>query len=196
MRIVGIGGTLRAGSSTERAVRTALAEAERLGAEVVALSGAELDLPTYAPERPERSGAARALVEQLRAADGIVVGSPGYHGGISGLVKNALDYTEDLRDDERPYFDGRAVGCIASAAGWQAGSTTLAALRSVVHALRGWPTPFGVTINSRTPVFDPAGTCVDPEVATRLALVGRQVVEFAQGRAAIPVPAGVARSGS
>lgn len=27
-------------------------------------------------------------------------------------------------------------------------------MRSIVHALRGWPTPFGIGINSRESVFD------------------------------------------
>ena len=39
-----------------------------------------------------------------RWADGLLVASPGYHGGISGMMKNALDYVEDLRADERVYL--------------------------------------------------------------------------------------------
>jgi FMN reductase len=110
----------------------------------------------------------------------LIVASPGYHGGVSGLVKNALDLLEDLRDDERPYLDGRGVGCITTAAGWQACVSTLAALRSIVHALRGWPTPLGATLNTSEGVFDPTGACTDPKVFNQLAMVGRQVVEFAQ----------------
>ena len=81
-------------------------------------------------------------------ADAVIIATPGYHGGMSGLVKNAIDHLEALRDDERPYLDGRAVGVIVAAAGWQACGTTLVSVRSAVHALRGWPTPFGVTVNS------------------------------------------------
>jgi FMN reductase len=43
-------------------------------------------------------------VAEVERADGIVIASPGYHGGISGMVKNALDYLEDLRDAPRPYL--------------------------------------------------------------------------------------------
>jgi hypothetical protein len=39
-----------------------------------------------------------------------IVGSPGYHGAISGLVKNALDYIEDLREDPRVYLDNTPWG--------------------------------------------------------------------------------------
>jgi multimeric flavodoxin WrbA len=40
----------------------------------------------------------------LRRAHGIIVASPGYHGSMSGLVKNALDYAEDMRDDDDALF--------------------------------------------------------------------------------------------
>ncbi len=84
-----------------------------------------------------------------------MIASPGYHGGVSGLVKNAIDWVEELRADERPYFDGRPVGLIVVADGWQATITTLSSLRSIVHALRGWPTPLGVAINAAEPAADP-----------------------------------------
>jgi FMN reductase len=178
--IVGIGGTTRVASSTDRALKVALEAAEAAGARTFVFDGAFLArLPHYAPENSERNEEQRQLVETVRKADGLIVASPGYHGGVSGLVKNALDLLEDLRDDERCYLDGRAVGCIVTAAGWQACVSTLAALRSIVHALRGWPTPFGATLNTVESPFDAAGTCKDEKVATLLATVGRQVVQFA-----------------
>jgi FMN reductase len=53
------------------------------------------------------------------------------------------------------------------------------ALRSIVHALRGWPTPFGATLNTTNGIFDASGVCTDPKVLDQLNTVGRQVVEFA-----------------
>jgi FMN reductase len=108
----------------------------------------------------------------VRRADGIVIASPGYHGGVSGLVKNALDWVEELRADERPYFDGRPVGLIVVADGWQATVTTLVSLRSIVHALRGWPTPLGVAINT--------AARMDGE-ASQLELLAGQVVSGSRG---------------
>lgn len=179
--VVGIGGTTRAISSTDRALRTALLAAEDAGARTFGFGGAFLShLPHFAPENRERNEEQRQFVEMVRKADGVIVASPGYHGGVSGLVKNALDLLEDLREDERSYLDGRAVGCIVTAAGWQSAGSTLAALRSIVHALRGWPTPFGAMINTAQPVFDSSGACTDPKVIEQLAIVARQVVEFAR----------------
>jgi FMN reductase len=178
--IVGIGGTTRSPSSTDRALRMALQAAETAGARTKIFDGPFLArLPHSVPEHPDRNDAQREFVQTIRQADGIIVASPGYHGGVSGLVKNALDLLEDLRDDPRCYLDGRAVGCIVNAAGWQACVTTLAALRSIVHALRGWPTPFGATLNTSEKLFDANGGCLDEKVSTQLATVAKQVVEFA-----------------
>ena len=182
VNVLGIGGSLRADSQSERALRLALDGAAQAGAKTTLVSGVDLILPFYDPAEPERSPNARRLVEELRAADGVVLVSPGYHGTVSGLVKNALDYIEDLRDDERPYLDGRAVGCVATANGWQAAVTTLTSLRSIVHALRGWPTPLGAAVNSVHVEFGANGECTDEKVTTMLRTIGQQVVEFATTR--------------
>lgn len=182
--IVGLGGTLRANSSTERALRYCLAAVERQGGRTRLFSAEDLDLPMYAPHELERTPRALELVKTLRDADAVVVGSPGYHGAISGLVKNALDYIEDLRDDPRVYLDNTPWGCISCAYGWQAAVGTLTQLRSIGHALRAWPTPLGVAINSADPVWDPSGELAATEqgraVANQLDLLASQVLAFAQ----------------
>ena len=180
--IVGLGGTLSDSSSSERALRHALAVAAARGARTELFSARALDLPMYMTDRSQRSSAAIALVDALAQSDGVIIATPGYHGGISGLVKNALDYVEDLRDHERPYLDGRAVGCIVCAYGWQATTTTLVSLRSTVHALRGWPTPLGVAINSAQTVFDDGGQVVDEQCAQQLTMLSSQVLDFVGAR--------------
>jgi FMN reductase len=179
--IVGIGGTVRSPSSSERVLTAALAAAEAAGARTQMFGGEILSrLPIYNPadpgEPPERS----ALVEAVRNADGVIVATPGYHGSLSGLIKNALDSLEPLSGADRPYLDGRAVGCIVVADGWQACGSALASLRSIVHALRGWPTPLGATINSATKPFDEAGALTDPRDIWQVETVAQQVVAFAK----------------
>ncbi len=182
--ILGLGGTTRAGSTSERALSLSLRAAAEAGAETVMFSGPELELPMYAPERKERSEGAARLIAAFRRCDGLVIASPAYHGSISGLMKNALDYAEDLSADQRVYFDGCAIGLVVAAAGWQAAGQTLATLRAIAHSLRGWPTPLGVMLNSTTKPFDAEGNCVDLNAKFQLETVGRQVVEFARMRRA------------
>jgi len=180
--IVGIGGTLSEASSSERALRLALASAAGQGARTKLFTASALDLPMYSVDRAERTPEAISLVAALAEADGVIVATPAYHGGMSGLVKNALDYIEDLRDDVRPYLHGRAVGCIVCAYGWQATTTTLVSLRSTVHALRGWPTPLGVAINSAQTRLDDTGLMPDDPCAQQLTTLSSQVLQFAGAR--------------
>jgi len=180
--IVGLGGTGSATGSTERILRQALNAAEEAGAETLFFDGKALDMPMYS-YGGVRSDPALVMISALRRADGIIIASPGYHGTVSGLIKNALDYVEDMAKDERVYFEGRAVGLIAVAAGWQATGSTLATLRSITHALRGWPTPMAVAINSAQPVFDSEGALIDAAIANQLNVLAGQVVEFARMRA-------------
>jgi len=182
--IVGIGGTIRAGSTSERALAVALQAVEAGGGETRLLGGDFLArLPIFNPSNGDPTPEQVELVEAVRVADGLIVASPGYHGSISGVIKNALDTLEVLRQDARPYLTDRAVGCIITADGWQAAGTTLTALRSIIHALRGWPTPFGAALNATSGLFDAAGACIEAKDAWQLATVGEQVLDFAKMKA-------------
>ena len=183
-KIVAIGGTINPGSSTEMALRTALDVAESQGAEVKLFGGEYLAALPHYRSKAHRAADGAEMVEAVRAADGIIIAAPGYHGTISGLVKNALDYLEDLSKDDRPYLDGRAVGLIATAFGDQASMSTMQTLRSIVHALRGWPTPMGATVRTYPDLFSPDGEGLDDRVSMQLDIVGKQVVQGARSFAA------------
>ena len=177
--VVGLGGTLRTNSSTERVLRYCLESIERQGGRTEIYSGTDLDMPMYSPHELDRTPQARKLVDSLRAADAVIVSSPGYHGGVSGLIKNAIDYIEDLRDEPRTYLDNTPWGCISCAYGWQAAVGTLGQLRSIGHALRAWPTPLGVAINSADQIWDDSGELTDEAVRGQLDMLAGQVLTFA-----------------
>lgn len=181
--IVGIGGSAGSYSTTNKLLVRALAHVEAGGARTTAFPGDLLaSLPIYSAATGDRSAphtVIHDLVEAVRAADCVVIATPGYHGGMSGLVKNALDHLEALRADARPYLDGRAVGVIVGAAGWQACGTTLVSVRSAIHSLRGWPTPFGVTVNTVEQAPDDDGN-FDDTVDGALHILADQLLRFAQ----------------
>ena len=177
--VLGIGGTTRADSTTEKALRVSLEAAKQHGAQVHMLCGADLEFPMYAPHLKDRSAKALAFLAQLSRCDGLIIASPSYHGSISGLIKNAIDYIEDLRESDRVYLNDLPVGVIGCGAGWQGATQAVSHLRTMVHALRGWPTPMGAVLNSSTPLFNEQGVCIDAGALGQLKLVGEQVVQFA-----------------
>lgn len=179
--VVGIGGTIGGTSSTERALAIALEAAGKEGFRTRLFGGVEMGrLPLYDPKATTRTPEERDFVDTVRQASALIIASPGYHGSISGVVKNALDLLEETaRDPHRPYLADMPVGLIATAYGWQATGSTIAALRSIVHALRGWPTPFAAAVNSQVTKFDDEGGASDPAVLQQLRMVGQQVARFA-----------------
>jgi FMN reductase len=182
MTVLGIGGTLRPGSSSEQALRFALAAAAERGAATEIFTARDLHFPMYDPGSGPVDAAAGRFLDAVRRADGLIIATPGYHGGTSGLLKNALDHLQELADDPVPYLDGKAVGCLVTASGWQAGGTTLTSLRAIVHSLRGWPTPLGVVINSSDQPFGPDGTVTEAKLRKQLETLGDQVVAFARAQ--------------
>ena len=181
--IVGIGGTTRTGSSSEQALSLALKFARDAGAETELFAGQEMQLPMYDPDPGTMTAAAQHLVDSLRRADGVIFASPCYHGGVSGLIKNAIDYIEEMRADPRVYLDGRSVGIIGCGYGYQGPGMVLAQLRQMTHALRGWPVPLGVAINSAVVKFKD-GECSEAAIAKQIEIMTSQVVDFAEGRIA------------
>jgi FMN reductase len=183
--IVGIGGTARPNSTSERAVARALKFAEQLGSQTTLFGGDFIaGLPLYVPDRETRTSEEHLFIDTIRRCHGVIISTPGYHGCLSGPIKNILDLVEDTARDERPYLVDRAFGCIVTAYGWQACGTTLVSLRLISHALRAWPTPFGAALNASTPLFETDGTCIDESISKQLFLVASQVVEFARWRQA------------
>lgn len=179
--IVGIGGAGRNGSNTERALALTLAAVEALGARTELFGGDQLcQLPLYDHSHSVRTPDEERLLAAVRRADGFVLGTPAFHGGVAGVVKNALDLLEDTARDARPYLDGRAVGLIVTAYGWQATGVTLTSMRSIVHALRGWPTPLALTLNAAVGLYDEAGKFKDARCDETVKLMAAQIMHFTQ----------------
>src|SRR5258708_30099410 len=106
--IVGLGGTMRAGSSTESALSLVLGTIAAQGADTLLLCGSDIDLPPYVPGRGTPTLKASRIATELGRADGIILGTPGYHGGISGLGKDCLPFTGEVRGNKKPLLAGPA----------------------------------------------------------------------------------------
>jgi NAD(P)H-dependent FMN reductase len=168
--VVGIAGSLRDGSYTRTGIERALAEAADTGATTELLDLRELDLPVFDADARE-AGDAPALMEAVREADAILLGTPVYHGSYSAPLKNALDY---CGFDE---FENKTVGLLAVAGGGFP-ITALEHLRSVCRALNCWVIPHQAAIpRARNVVED--GTITDEGIEERVTRLGEEAVQYA-----------------
>ncbi|MDX2097837.1 MAG: NAD(P)H-dependent oxidoreductase [Leptolyngbyaceae cyanobacterium bins.59] len=162
VKIVGIGGSLRAGSYSQRALETALERIHALGAEVELIDLRLLNLPfcdggdAY-PAYPDVA----KLQETVKTADGIILATPEYHGSISGVLKNALD----LMGFEE--FSDKVTGAI-SVLGGQSNSNALNDLRTVMRWVHAWMIPEQVAIGQAWKAFNEEGDLIDDALSQRL----------------------------
>lgn len=184
--VVGIGGSSRPQSSGELALRYCLRVAGQAGAHTELVAAQDLQLPMYDPASTESDPHVQRVIDLVHRADALVIASPAYHAGISGLVKNVLDHFEDLSLADPPYLEGKTVVCITTSRGAQGGALTLTALRSVVHALRGWPTPLGVVIDTSLPAFGTDAEPVQETTRNQLHAATTQMLGAANQRGADP----------
>lgn len=182
LKVVGIGGTLREGSTSLGALRRALAASGEAGADVELLDLNELKLPMYEPRKSldEYGHDARRLIDAVSGADALLLSTAAYHGTLAGVTKNALDYVQFLGKEEHPYFDGKVVGLITTAGGEQAAANANAAMVHVVHALRGIVAPLMVGVTRAWQRTDDSGEITDENYGRRLDDLGWLVVDLAQ----------------
>ena len=174
VKVLGISGSLRPGSYTRKAVRIALEGAREAGAETLLLDLREYDLPFSSGNPRERNYPEDVyrLREEIRNADGVILGSPEYHGGMSGVLKNALDLMGFKE------FEGKLIGLVGVSGGVMGASNALVSLRNVGRALHAWVIPEQVSIPRAWQKFNQDGSLKDEGLRDRLRRVGEQVAHY------------------
>jgi NAD(P)H-dependent FMN reductase len=175
IQVAGICGSLRKGSFTRMALHVALAGAKEAGARTRLIDLSEYHL-IFCDGKEDESGYPKdvfTLREEVRAAQGIILATPEYHGGYSGVLKNALD----LMGFEE--FEGKMLGLVGVSGGGMGAFGAMNNLRAVGRALHAWVIPEQASIPEAYKVFDASGTVKDSALEKRLKEVGRQVARFA-----------------
>ena len=174
LRVVGICGSLRRDSHTRMALAVALAGAAEAGMQTRLIDPREYQLVFCDGGDDEKLPKdVQRLRDEVKGAKGVILATPEYHGGYSGVLKNALDL---MGFDE---FEGKMIGLIGVSGGATGALAALNSLRTVGRALHAWVVPEQVAIPHVDDVFDGKGRCADKDIEKRLKSLGRQVAKFA-----------------
>ena len=167
--IIGISGSLRAGSINSALLRAA-GEAMPPGAklEIGSIKG----IPLYHADVEAAEGLADAVVELMArvfVADGLLLVTPEYNNSIPGVFKNAVDWLTRPASDIARVFGGRPVGVIGASPG---GFGTLLSQTAWLPVLKtlGTAAYFGgrLQVSRAGDVFDESGRLVDERVRDQL----------------------------
>jgi NAD(P)H-dependent FMN reductase len=174
IRIVGICGSLRETSYTRLALQIALVGARELGVETRLVDLRDYDLVLCDGRGDEHTYPVGVfqMREEVAASHGILLGTPVYHGGLSGVLKNAMDLM-GFRE-----FEGKMIGLVGVSGGRIGAVPALSTLRTIGRALHAWVIPEEVSVPEAWKAFDAAGRPKDPELEKRLKDLGRQVTRF------------------
>ncbi|MBC8101842.1 MAG: NAD(P)H-dependent oxidoreductase [Cytophagales bacterium] len=161
IKILGISGSLRAGSSNT-ALLLAAGKLAPPAMEFTLYEGLG-DLPHFSPELDgdDPPAAVRRLRALLQAADSVIVCTPEYAHGMPGALKNALDWSVSSGE-----FDGKPAAAVSASPSVTGGANAHAWLTQTLNVL-GATIPEGASLI--VPLvrgkLDPSGAISDTDTA-------------------------------
>lgn len=130
MSVLGLSGSLRSGSFNTQLLKAAIRSFGDAASVI-----ADLNLPLYDGDLETRDGipaAVQTLADQIAAADAVIIANPEYNKGISGVLKNALDWVSRT---DGGVFRGKPTLVIGAAAGRTGGETSYYMTRNCLAPL-------------------------------------------------------------
>ena len=181
MRVLGLSGSLRAGSHNAKLLRAA-ADLLPPGCELVAFDQLKAIPPYDEDDEPNRPPAVQALCEAIGEADAVLVATPEYNHSIPGGLKNALDWVS--RPLAETPFKGKPVVVIGASTSMFGAVWAQAEVRKVLGALHAKPLDRELPVSSADQRFDAEGRLADEELRAQLADILAEATESLQATAA------------
>ena len=168
--VMGICGSYDLDSANGRMLEIILEEARALGAETMIWDHGAKPLPLVGAKDSWDDANVKGFQEMAVSADAFVLSSPEYHGTMSGVMKNSLDWLYSK------HTSGKVFGLICTLGG-QSSNNTLNHMRIDARWIHGWVTPEQVAIPHIKEAFNDDGSLVNEEVNRRVEALASSIVE-------------------
>jgi azobenzene reductase len=173
MKIMVIAGSPTAESRTRGIAHYAAEVLKEMNVEVLYFDVGMDRLPLFTGDAASAENeTVKKLAEYAEEADGFFVTSPEYHSGMSGALKNALDFLGGK------YFKNKPSAIAVAAGGGKGGINALANLRTVLRGIYSLVIPDQYVAD---PVnFDEGNVLVDELAQTRVRELATQLKELTE----------------
>jgi NAD(P)H-dependent FMN reductase len=169
-KILVVCGSSRPDGFLEQVVTLAATSARAAGADVreLWLQSMQLPMMIWGDEQQARREDVISIREQARWADGFVLGTPEYHGNMSGALKNWFDFL---------YLElaGKFAGVLAVTGGGS-GDMSITAVKTCFAWCHGFVLPFHAAANPSSFQDD---LLTDARVIERIERIGHDVARYA-----------------
>jgi FMN reductase len=164
LHVLAVVGSLHRESVTRVVLRKVTEDLTRSGCRVDVLDFEKEPLALYNPDVAHDMPGYAELQARVDLADVVLLGTPDYHGSISGAMKNFLDHFWHE-------FAGKLFATIVASS--EKGLTVTDQLRTVARQCYAWTLPYGVSFSEDADVKD-GGVLSDP-LRKRLEMMVRDV---------------------
>ena len=181
-KILAFAGSTRPDSLNKKLVKIAAAGARASGAEVTELDLRDLPLPLYDGDLEAKEGLpanAQKFKELLLTHQGLLISAPEYNSGISGVLKNAIDWAS------RPILGEAPLACVVGKAalmstspGALGGLRGLVQVRSILGNIHVLVLPDQVAVPRAHEAFTADGALKDPKQQASVEQLGRNLADF------------------
>ena len=165
-KVLGVGSSLRENASSTTALSVALDFAKKQGAEIRLLDLKQTRLPLYDPTTNHSISEVKKVQDDVNWSDALILSTPDYHGSMSGVMKNFLDYFW-------AEFAGKTFGYIC--ASHEKGLTAMDQMRTAVRQCYGWSIPYGVSVNDSDDFINGK---ITSKLESRLDMLARDLVVY------------------
>ncbi len=145
VKLLALAASYRSNSLNRTLLAHAVAEAQKLGAEVTTLEYEACEAPLYRGEHTELPAGAKLLADALLAHDGLLLASPEYNWSVPGSLKNLIDW---ISVDDRAPLKGRTAMLMCASPSVRGGISGLQHLRVPLELLGMFVYPQMVGIGS------------------------------------------------
>jgi NAD(P)H-dependent FMN reductase len=166
LKVLGVGSSLRKGSSSTTALSIALDFVKKQGSETRLFDLRETQLPLYDPAESQSNVEIKKIQDDVDWSDALILSTPDYHGSMSGVMKNFLDYFW-------AEFAGKTFGYICSS--HEKGLTAMDQMRTAVRQCYGWSMPYGISVSDSD---DFTNGKINEKLELRLDMLARDLVVY------------------
>ena len=182
-KILAFAGSTRVDSFNKKLVKIAVSGARASGAKVTFLDLRDLPMPLYDGDLEIQQGLSdnvkkfRAL---LMGHDGLLISAPEYNSGISGVLKNAIDWASRPLPGETPLacFIGKVAVIMSASPGVLGGLRGLVQVRSILSNIQVLVLPQQMAIPKADEAFNADGTLKDVKQQVAIEALGRSLAEI------------------
>ncbi len=180
-KILAFAGSTRSGSYNKKLVRVAAQMARDAGAEVTQIDLRDYPMPLYDGDLENEQGLpenAKKLKRLMCEHHGFLIAAPEYNSSITGVLKNAIDWTSRPEPDEASLiaFSGKVAALLAASPGALGGLCTLVTVRMILGNLNMLVIPEQKAIPQAHQAFDEQGKLKDKTTCDAVKLIVHRLV--------------------